>query len=284
MSASATAPRRSMLPREHGAWGLLLQPFVAGAVLGGAPASLFASAAVLLLAGFALRNPLLELVRARLQRRAGAGELRTPLLWSACEAALLAAALWRLWPRLAPAWRLGLCVVGAAFTLLAVWIGWRNWQRSRLFQTASAAVLALSAPFALHLGQGSVPVWGWMLWLVFALHGAVAIQLVHERLERRAAARAAESAAPDSTAFLGAVCAQLAAGLALSAADWRWLLPPLFSSVYALAEWRTLRRSETLREPLARVGWRTLSLSVLHLAISIAAFWQAARIQPPETH
>ncbi len=269
-----------MLPREHGAWGLLFQPFVAGAVLGGAPASLLAPAAVLLLAGFALRTPLLEILRVRLRGRAGASELRTALLWCAAEAALLAAALWRLWPRLAPAWRLGMCLGGATFTLLAMWIGWRNWQRSRVFQSASAAVLALSAPFAIHLGQGSVPLWGWMLWLVFVLHGAVAIQLVHERLERRVAARAASSVAPDSTAFLGAVCAQLAAGAVLASLDWRWLLPPLFSSLYALAEWRTLLRHEALREPLARVGWRTLSLSVQHLAISIAAFWPTARIWP----
>lgn len=281
MSAPAAAPRRSMLPREHGAWGLLLQPFVAGAVLGGAPASLLAPAAVLLLAGFALRTPLLEIARGRLRARAATDNLRTAFLWCAGEAAILAAALWLLWPGLAPAWRLGLCAGGPAFTLLAVWIGWRNWQRSRVFQTASAAVLALSAPFAIQLGQGRVPFWGWMLWLVFLLHGAVAIQLVHERLERRVAARAAAAAPPDSTAFLAVVCAQMAAALALSAADWRWMLPPLFSSLYALAEWRTLRRQQTLREPLTRVGWRTLSLSVLHLAISIAAFWPAVRIQQP---
>lgn len=281
MSAPAAAPRRSMLPREHGAWGLLLQPFVAGALLGGAPAPLLAAALVLLLAGFALRTPLLELVRGRLRGRNAPGELQTALLWSAGEAALLAAALWLLWPKLAPAWRLGLGFGGAAFTLLAVWIGWRNWQRSRVFQTASAAMLALSAPFAIHLGQGSVPLWGWGLWLVFVLHGAVAIQLVHERLERRVAARAPSAASPDSTAFLGAVCAQLAAGLALSAVDSRWLLPPFFSSLYALAEWRSLRRHENLREPLTRVGWRTLSLSVLHLAISAAAFWPASRLQQP---
>lgn len=277
MNGPAAAPQ-PVLPREHGAWGLLFQPFVAGAVLGSAAPALLLPAALLLLAGFAIRAALLALLRAWRHRRSAAGAIRTALAWLAAETAVIVASLWLLWPHLPAGWRIGVLAGGAAFTLAAVWIGWTNRQRSRLFQSASAAVLALSAPFAIQLGQGSVPLWAWMLWLVFVLHGAVAIQLVHERLTRRIAARGAPEAEPDSRVFLGAVCAQLAAGAALALMDWLWLLPPLFSSLYALAEWRTLRRTETLREPLTRVGWRTLALSVLHLLVAIAAFWRAASV------
>lgn len=279
-AVNGAAPQQPVLPREHGAWGLLFQPFAAGAALSPAAPLLMLAAALLLLAGFATRAALLALLRVWRQPRSAAGQLRTALSWLAAETAAIALCLWLLWPHLSPRWRAGLLAGGPAFTLLAVWIGWTNRQRSRLFQTASAAVLALSAPFAIQLGQGSVPSWGWMLWLVFVLHGAVVIQLVHERLQRRIAARGAAGPLRDSKVFPGAVCVQLAAGAALAFLDWRWFLPPLFSSLYALAERRTLRRTETLREPLTRVGWRTLALSVFHLLLSIAAFWPAAHPRP----
>lgn len=279
MSGAASAPKRSMLPREHGAWGLLFQPFLAGAVLARLEWPLLTPAILLLLAGFAVRAPLLHLARGWRQGGLGPAGTRAALVWAAAETALLAVSFALLWPRLPHAWRIGLPAGGAAFTLLAIWIGLRNWQRSRTFQTLSAAVLALSAPLAAQLGQGKAPAWSWALWTIFVLHGAAAIQLVHERLEHRIAARAGSGASLDSRPFFTAVGLQLAGGLALAAFDWRWLLPPLVSSLYALAEWRTLSRRETLREPLVRVGWRTLAFAVFHMLLAIAAFWPAARLR-----
>lgn len=281
MTGSASVSRRFMLPREHGAWGLLFQPFLAGAVLARPEWRLLAPAILLLLAGFAIRAPLLHLARLWRSGNHNPAESRTALLGSAGYFAAIALALALLWPRLTPAWRIGLLAGGPAFTLLAVSIALNNRQRSRTFQTVSAAVLALSAPLAVLLGQGTAPRWSWALWLVFVLHGAAAIQLVHERLERRVAARAESGPFPSSRPFFAAVAFQLAGGLALSFFDWRWLLPPLFSSLCALAEKRILHRREALREPLARVGWRTLALAVVHMLIAIAAFWDAPNSHQP---
>jgi len=274
--AAAGGEWRQMLPRERGAWGLLLQPFLAGVILGRVNPALAVGAALMLLAGFALRAPLLWAARALLARRSGWRDARQAAWWAGAEMALAAACLWGVWPALTPPWRMGLLVGGPLFTVLAVWIGVKNQQRSRLFQTLSAAVLALSGPLAIELGKGSVPRWGWALWAVFVLHGAVAIQLVHERLERRAAARPEVDLRADSRPFLVAVFVQMTAGLGLAAAEPAWALPPLASSVYALAEWRRLLRADALREPLTRVGWRTLGFSVVHVALSVAAFWRAA--------
>lgn len=275
-AAPAAAPSwRQMLPREHGAWGLLFQPFLAGAVAAALAPRHWAPAVVLLLAGFALRAPLLALARCVARRRGCGKVLRAALVWVAAEGALLAGSLWLLWPHLTSAWRLGLLAGGPAFTFAAVWISASNRQRSRLFQTVSAAAVALSAPFAIQLARGAVPAWGWMLWLVFVLHSSSAIQLVHERLERRTAARDAGAAPPDSRPLLAAVGCQLAGGAALAFVQPLWLLPPVLSSAFALFEWRRLRRSEVLREPLTRVGWRTLAFSALHLGASVLAFWPA---------
>lgn len=271
-SATAAPSWRQMLPREHGAWGLLLQPFLAGAITGGLPGRLWAPAVILLLAGFALRAPLLALARCAKQNRRGGPVLRMALPWTIAEAALLGLSLWWLWPHLSPGWRIGLLAGGPAFTAMTVWIAASNRQRSRLFQTLSAAALALSAPLAVQLARGSVPAWAWALWLVIVLHSSAAIQLVHERLERRIAARDKGAAAPDATPLLVAVAFQIAAGSALAFVDPLWLLPPALSSAFVLMECRRLQHPEVLREPLTRVGWRTLALSALHLYSCICAF------------
>ncbi len=276
-SATAAPSWRQMLPREHGAWGLLFQPFLAGAITSGLPARLWAPATILLLAGFAVRVPLLALARCAAQNRRCGPVLRTALVWIAAETALLGWSLWLLWPHLPSEWRVAVLAGGPAFTAMAVWIAASNRQRSRLYQTLSAAALALSAPFAIQLARGAVPAWGWALWLVFVLHSSAAIQLVHERLERRIAARIPGGAAPNSTLLLAAVAFQAAGGSALAFVDPLWLLPPALSSAFVFVEWRRLRRPEVLREPLTRVGWRTLALSALHLLSSILAFW------PPDT-
>lgn len=245
---------------------------MAGAALGRLHPGVFVPAALLLLAGFAIRAPLLALARSSRSRRTGASEFRLALAWIFAEAVVIVSCLWFLRGRLSPAWLVGVLAGGPAFTLLAVWIGLNNRQRSRVFQTASAAVLALAPPFAVQLAQGSVPRWGWALWLVFTLHCGVAIQLVHQRLERRVAAREPSRPAPDARPFLASVFLQIAAAAMLAVAQPLWAAPPLLSSAWAWIEWRALRRRDALREPLTRVGWRTLSLSVLHLALSIVSF------------
>lgn len=266
---------RQMLPREHGAWGLLLQPFLAGAILGRLPAGQWVPALLLLLGGLMIRSPLLFAARGWLLTRGPAPGGRVALAWIFVEAVLIVGCLWVLWPHLPHSWRAAVASGGPLFTAAAVWVSAANRQRSRLYQSASAAVLACSAPFALALSHGATPAWGWALWLVFVLHSSVAIQLVHERLERRIAARRTGSNPADPRPLFAAMGCQIAGGVALVSGNALWALPPALSTVLALAEWRRLRRPDHLREPLTRVGWRTLTYSVLHLSACVYAFWPA---------
>jgi hypothetical protein len=128
-----------MLPREQGGRGLLLQPFVAGAVLGRLLPKVFVPAALLLLAGFAIRAPLPALARSSRSQGTGASKFRPALAWIFAEAVVIIPCLWFLRGRLSPAWLGGVMAAGPAFTLPAVWIGLNNRQRSCVFQTASPA-------------------------------------------------------------------------------------------------------------------------------------------------
>ncbi len=269
-----------MLPREHGAWGLVLLPFAAGALLGRLRAGLWPPAVLLLLAGLAIRAPLLELAREVTRRGGDPRRIRTALAWVAGEALLIGVSAVRLWPRLSPGWRVGVLGGGILFTLVAVVVALGNRQRSSLFQTVSAAALALAAPLAVQLALGFVPFWGWALWLVFLLHGACSIHLVHQRLARRVAARNGTHTLVDSRALLVAIVSQLAGGVVLALSEPLWLLAPAFSSAFASAEWRSLKRLDRLREPLTRVGWRLVALSAVHLLITVSSFWTVARAGP----
>ena len=74
-SASAIAPT----PREHGAWELLLQPFVAAAILAGFWHWLLLPTLALVLLGFLLKEPLVVLARQRWVWRSP--DQQTPVAW-----------------------------------------------------------------------------------------------------------------------------------------------------------------------------------------------------------
>lgn len=98
--ATSAAVWRQMLPREHVAWGLLPQPFLAGALAGPLPAGLWAPSLLLLLVGFLIRSPLLDLVRSWFPSGGAAPGLRVAWIWILCEVSIIAVCLWVLWPRL----------------------------------------------------------------------------------------------------------------------------------------------------------------------------------------
>ena len=83
------------LPREHGAWGLLLQPFAAGAILANHWTWHMFAALGLVLCGFLLREPLTILARQRFVWRTLNPQTAAAARWCAAEsaAALLCLAL-----------------------------------------------------------------------------------------------------------------------------------------------------------------------------------------------
>lgn len=272
MAEPVNRPQPSLWPREHGAWGLLLQPFLAGAVLAGHWTWLLLPALGAILLGFALREPLVILAR-----QAFVWRDRNPLTprafrWLTCELAGLAVCFSLLARHVPPAILAAYAAVGAALTSLAVWVTIRNRQRSRLFQAASAAALGSTALFAAAVSTGTIPGWAWILWAVLSLHGVAAILVVHARLERRIGLR---SATPLSS--MGRQYAyqftQIPAAAALAFLHPALALPPLFTLAVHILELRRLSSPNALGEPLTRVGLRTLTFAILHLLLAMTCCW-----------
>lgn len=260
-----------LLPREHGAWGLLLQPFLAGVILAGELRWSLLPALGLVLFGFILREPLVILARQRFVWKVPNPQTPEACRWLGWEVvAVLVSAAWL--GRAVPVKVLAGGLAGAAlFTGFAVWVTVRNRQRSSVFQCLTAIALTGTGPFAVWVLQLRVPAWSWALWTLLGLHAVAAIFVVHARLERRAA-RVREADGLNRAAWVAQAVQVLAAVLF-------WLvhpalaLPPLFTGVTGSLELLRLRSEASLKEPLTRVGFRTLAISLFQMGLTIAVLY-----------
>lgn len=249
------------LPREHGAWGLLLQPFFAGAILAREWNWLLLPALGLVLFGFLLREPLIVLARQRFVWRAYNPQSAVAARWFLAEAAGAALCLGILLAQRPLAIVAALAGVAALLTLLAVWLTIRNKQRSIWLQLVSTAGLGTTALLAILASTGAIPAWAWPLWAVLTLHGASSILTVHTRL----ALKRAPGGKPPLTAY-AAPALSVAVAFAAPA-------PLLFSAAANVWELLRLRNPRTLQEPLKHVGLRALAVSITHSLLAVAAFW-----------
>ncbi len=202
MTATESA---SFFPREHGATAMLLMPFLCAAILARqvSPKSiaLEAAAFVAVAFAFALKDPLVAILRQRFVWKQPHPEvavawrwlaLELPLFLSSC-AILLVYGPWRQYLVL------GLCE--AAFGTLAVWMNISNRQRSEWFQVVSAVALTATSLAACLAALGEVPVWGWELWVLCALQSTAGILVIHARLEARVSTHRTEPISTRGPAF-----------------------------------------------------------------------------------
>lgn len=273
----ALAPQRKsgLIPREHGAWAMLLQPFIAALIIYHRWnwEILPALAAVILV--FLARDPLTVLARQKWVWKTEHPETQTAKRYLAIELPLLAvvgAALSMHWPL----WILGLLGIGAAgLTSLAVLMTVKNRQRTVWLQALSAAGLSSSALAACLAISTSLPVWVWWLWALHAAHFLAAILVVHTRLEARIAYR---KFGPELTpAFhemrrqAGAVQVVLGMAAATLFADGRALYGTALalSALFHLLDLYNQHASWSLEVRMKIVGQLALTLSILFTLLVI---------------
>ena len=277
----ATRPVPAPFPREHGAWAMLLQPFLGALIV------LYwqalarriwpvvpALAAVILV--FLVRDPLLILARQHWVWRSSHAETATAkrFLWR--ELALLALAgalLMRAWP---VAWLTAMGAGAGALTALAVYMTVRNRQRSIWLQVLSAAGLSSSALAACLAVAGEVPAWAWWFWGLHCAHFLATILVVHVRLEARIAARKSaavltaevlsfrrQAAMVEAVVILGAA-AMLATG------KWFYGAAALLSAGFHVFDLFTLHTPRALALPMTSVGKRALTVSIAVTLLAVA--------------
>jgi hypothetical protein len=252
-------PVRLPLPREHGAWGMVIQSFAAGALLTREWTWLYLPAFAATILAFAAREPLLTLARQRWIWKTPRPESRQARALLAGEMALLAGCAVPLFSRLSPMPLLALGALTAAMTVLAVHTALQNRQRSVLFQVVTSLGLNSAALFAYFAGAQALRRNAWILWLALSLHSAAAIFVVHARLQARALKM------PGFPRV--AAAAQAVQGVLVAAAG--ALIPALFSAAANLVECMRLMQSRALAEPLTHVGFRTLGIAIVHAILAV---------------
>lgn len=257
---------RTPLPREHGAWGLLLQPFIAGMAIAGTWTWYYLPALGLALFGFLLREPLLVFVRQKFIWKRETAETHLALRWTAAMSAgavVCALLLVQVYPPLLLA---ALLLAGMLMTIVAVGLSLKNLQRSMSLQIVSAVGLTTTGWLALlAAGKQDLPQ-GWLLWGLLAAHAVAAIPIVHARLQMKA-----HKASLRTTVVLASALQALSLTVAFTlwwqtSAGW---IPLAFSAAGNTMELLRLRDPLQLGEPLKRLGLRLLGVSILHTALSV---------------
>lgn len=265
-----------MIPREHGAWAMLLQPFIAAVIVDRAFTwqLLPALAAVVLI--FLIRDPLVIMARQRWVWRDQRPETGVACRYFAVELALLGlcgALLLTIWPF----WILAaLGGAAAALTILAVSMTVRNRQRAVWLQALSAAGLSSSALAACLALSGSIPVWGWWVWALHAAHFFAGIVVVHVRLEARVALRkpgapmtGALSRMRWQAALLQTVFAAAAIGLLIFRLYF-YGAALAGSAVFHLIDLYGVHTRRALSLPMKSVGKRALAASIVFTLLVVA--------------
>ena len=265
--------RALIVPREHGAWGLLLVPMITGAGVAFHQAShifplILLSAAALSL--FWLRTPLESLIGTSAMRAQTTEEAHTVRSFIVLLAAVAAVALGiLLWAgRNADLWPLGIAV-GVCFAAQALLkkLGRRARMLSQLVGTIG---LTAAAPAAYYVITGEFNTTAWMLWLANLLFAGDQIHYVQLRLHtarvegfrnKLAAGWVFAAGQALMTATLTVVCMAR-------------LMPPLASIAFAPLLFRGWFYFVAEPAPLVvrRLGWSELKHATAFCVLFIAMF------------
>ena len=272
-SANTARMRAMVVPREHGAWGLLLVPLFTGAAVGIAadqrvwPVVLFTLAALAL---FWMRTPVESLLGTTPLKAQTAAERRSvfvaSLALAAVSAGCLAGLLWHGHNR-------GLLLLGGVAALAFVVQALLK-KLSRKARTAAQLVgaigLTCTAPAAYYLATGRLEVRGFVLWAVNWIFASDQIHFVQLRIHSARAATFREKWAVGWAFFLIQI-----ALLPILTVAWLWHFIPV---LVILAFVPVLLRGTSwfFRGPaslqIRSLGWSEMKQGVLFGILLAAAF------------
>jgi 4-hydroxybenzoate polyprenyltransferase len=238
------------MPREHGAWGILLIPFATAVGVSGVVDARMALLLTSVLCFYIARTSFLKHhSKWTFLLLAGSALCTAPLL-----------IVWRLW------WL-------AAFGAVAAALAFRRTERSVSMQLIAVAGLTLTAPAAWYAATGNLDWHAWLLWglnfLYFA--GGVFYVKMHvaAAMRRKPIDRTSERLALGA-ATLGYYVGMSAALVVLTATHWiSWAALLAYAPVVIRAVAGVYRLSPTLR--IKRLGWTEVAYSLVFAVALILA-------------
>jgi hypothetical protein len=263
-----------VLPREHGAWAILLAPYAIGATAGGLSWTQAAGLVAVLL-GFFSRPPLALLLKRR--SRGAPPSDDNALLWLNFGLPLAAAVillvsmmlLRQLW------WLPIFGAVALALFLAHALMALRRRERSVPAELLGISLLTLTAPLAYYLGHGNITGEAAMLWLLCAAYFGASVFFVKMKLK---AAVAGRRRLPDagrvSLAASSLLYTAVMAALVLVATSAGWappLVPAAFGPVTIYALWSAATLGRQLK--IKKEGIVQTALTVLFTGIMVVAYW-----------
>ena len=269
---SSGRQRSLIVPREHGAWGILLVPLITGASVGlfsenGASQLVPLTFAVLAL--FWLRTPVESWIGTVPIKARSPAEVR--LVRNAClilGSLAVASLIWLFW-----GWRnrhlLGIGSI-AALAFIGQAIVRRLWKARTAAQMIGAAGLTAVAPAAYYVASGALNWTAWSLWILNLLFAADQIEFVQLRIRAARAETPAEKFAIGRTflAIQFLLVALLAAGCACHLIN--WYVPLAFLPIL----WRGFSWFVSPFEPLVvhSLGKRELAHAVVFGILLVGSF------------
>ncbi|HXE74537.1 MAG TPA: YwiC-like family protein [Candidatus Xenobia bacterium] len=262
-----------ILPREHGAWGIVAIPFLSAVVIAGRISFPVLLTALAVLGAFLARYPLELLLIPMSHLRAGRPE-RSALLRSAAAYGALTLGLGVL---LAAVWKLyllwALAGLGLLLFALRVWWGRRGEDRSLVAELVGTAGLTLSALAGWIAATGTIDASALWIWALNGLFFSSGVLYVKSRIQtRRAVSRADESRAGTVAIVFHVLVLVFVVAVVFA----RWL-SPLVVVPFLLAAVRAahgIRSAAEARFALRRLGWTEVALSLVFAAFLTLAFQQ----------
>jgi hypothetical protein len=257
---AATSPTRSLVPREHGAYGQLALPLATAFALGRPRAAALLLGAAVALAFFAHESLLVALgQRGERALQADAPRARRLLALLGGLALLAAAAGLALSPPLARAAFVGLALLSAVVGLLVH----RRLEKTIAGEVAVGATLAWGA-LVVALAAGVTLASALACWVAWTFAFAIAtlsVQVVLGRARSKGASDPGRGHAVASLALLAIACGLAAAGLP-------WAAPLALVPIASLSVAVCLSRFSPKR--LRALGWTMLGTSVLTMVLLVA--------------
>lgn len=195
-----------VVPREHGAWAMLVVPYIVGASIAGSlTARVVAGLAGVLLLFFSRASLALLLKSRSIDGSFGAGSLSR---WLNLAIFAAAGSLVFLYLMVSGGiWQLGVvAVLGTALFFVHEWLVWHRRERSVAAELVGVALLTLTAPVAVFLSDcDSCERLAVNLWLLNALYFGASVFYVKMRLKTSARKRKPASLKARSIAAQGSV-------------------------------------------------------------------------------